>query len=41
MRITIIDLIGVVSRNDILEEKFNEKFVTLGMNRAITKTLGE
>ena len=34
-------LIGVVSRNDILEEKFNEKFVTLGMNRTITKTLGE
>ena len=34
-------LIGVVSRKDILEEKFNEKFVTLGMKRTITKTLGE
>ena len=33
--------IGVVSRKDILEEKFNEKFVTLGMKRTITKTLGE
>jgi CBS domain-containing protein len=33
-------LIGVVSRKDILEEKFNERFVTLGMKRTITKTLG-
>ncbi|MDN5868814.1 MAG: CBS domain-containing protein [Candidatus Nitrosocosmicus sp.] len=34
-------LIGVVSRKDILEEKFNEKFVTLGMKKTITKTLGK
>ena len=26
-------LIGVISRKDILEEKFNERFVTLGMKR--------
>ncbi len=34
-------LIGVVSRKDIIEEKFNEKFVTLGMKKTITKTLGK
>lgn len=34
-------LIGVVSRKDILEEKFNERFVTLGMKKTITRTLGE
>lgn len=34
-------LIGVVSRKDILEEKFNERFVTLGMKKTITKSLGE
>src|SRR4029079_17581334 len=33
-------LIGVVSRKDILEEKFNERFVTLGMKKTITKSLG-
>jgi hypothetical protein len=30
-----------VSRKDILEEKFNERFVTLGMKKTITRTLGE
>jgi len=34
-------IIGVVSRKDILEEKFNERFVTLGMKKTITKSLGE
>ena len=34
-------LIGVVSRKDIIEEQFNEKFVTLGMKKTITKTLGK
>lgn len=34
-------LIGVVSRKDIIEEKFNERFVTLGMKKTITKTLGK
>lgn len=33
-------LIGVLSRKDIIEEKFNERFVTLGMKRTITKILG-
>jgi CBS domain-containing protein len=33
-------LIGVVSRKDIIEEKFNERFVTIGMKRTVTKTLG-
>lgn len=34
-------LIGVISRKDIIEEKFNERFVTIGMKRTITKTLGQ
>lgn len=34
-------IIGVVSRKDIIEEKFNEKFVTIGMKKTITKTLGQ
>jgi CBS domain-containing protein len=34
-------IIGVVSRKDIIEEKFNERFVTIGMKKTITKTLGE
>ena len=34
-------LIGVVSRKDIIEEKFNERFVTIGMKRTVTKTLGQ
>jgi CBS domain-containing protein len=33
-------LIGVVSRKDIIEEKFNERFVTIGMKKTITKNLG-
>jgi CBS domain-containing protein len=33
-------IIGIVSRKDILEEKFNERFVTIGMKKTITKTLG-
>lgn len=34
-------LIGVVSRKDIIEEKFNERFVTIGMKKTITKNLGQ
>jgi CBS domain-containing protein len=34
-------LIGVVSRKDIIEEKFNERFVTIGMKKTVTKTLGQ
>ena len=34
-------IIGVVSRKDIIEEKFNERFVTLGMKKMITKNLGQ
>jgi CBS domain-containing protein len=34
-------LIGIVSRKDIIEEKFNERFVTIGMKKTITKTLGQ
>ncbi|MDQ4074380.1 MAG: CBS domain-containing protein, partial [Thermoproteota archaeon] len=34
-------IIGVLSRKDILEEKFNERFVTIGMKRTITKVLGK
>ena len=34
-------IIGIVSRKDIIEEKFNERFVTIGMKKTITKTLGE
>ena len=33
-------LIGVVSRKDVIEEKFNERFVTIGMKKTITKTIG-
>ena len=33
-------IIGIVSRKDIIEEKFNERFVTIGMKKTITKTLG-
>jgi hypothetical protein len=34
-------IIGIVSRKDIIEEKFNERFVTIGMKKTITKTLGK
>ncbi len=34
-------IIGIVSRKDVLEEKFNERFVTIGMKKTITKTLGQ
>jgi CBS domain-containing protein len=34
-------IIGIVSRKDIIEEKFNERFVTIGMKKTITKTVGE
>jgi CBS domain-containing protein len=34
-------IIGIVSRKDIIEEKFNERFVTIGLKKTITKTLGE
>lgn len=34
-------LIGVVSRSDILTEKLNERFVSIGTERTVTKTLGK
>ena len=34
-------IIGIVSRKDIIEEKFNERFATIGMKKTITRTLGE
>lgn len=34
-------IIGVLSRKDIIEEKFNERFVTIGLKKTITKTLGQ
>src|SRR5919201_7057659 len=34
-------LIGIVSRSDILTEKMNERFVTVGRKRIATATLGE
>lgn len=34
-------LLGVVSRSDILAEKINERFVTIGRKMTVTTTLGE
>jgi CBS domain-containing protein len=34
-------LIGVISRSDILKEKINEMFVTIGREKIVTTTLGE
>ena len=34
-------IIGVVSRSDILTEKLNERFVSIGMEKTVTKTLGK
>jgi CBS domain-containing protein len=34
-------LIGVISRSDILKEKINERFVTIGREKTVTTTLGE
>jgi CBS domain-containing protein len=34
-------LIGVISRSDILKEKINEMFVTIGREKTVTTTLGE
>jgi CBS domain-containing protein len=34
-------LIGVCSRSDVLKEILNERFVTLGMTRTVTRTIGE
>ena len=34
-------LIGVISRSDILKEKINERFVTIGRVKTVTMTLGE
>src|ERR687893_412564 len=34
-------LIGVCSRPDVLKEILNERFVTIGMTRTITRTIGE
>ncbi|MDQ3837742.1 MAG: CBS domain-containing protein [Thermoproteota archaeon] len=34
-------LIGVISRSDILREKLNERFVTIGREKTVTTTLGE
>jgi CBS domain-containing protein len=34
-------LVGIVSRSDILTEKMNERFVTVGRKRIATTTLGQ
>jgi CBS domain-containing protein len=34
-------LLGVISRSDILVEKINERFVTIGRKRTVTTSLGE
>jgi predicted transcriptional regulator len=34
-------IIGVISRSDILKEKLNERFVTIGRERTVTTTIGE
>ncbi len=34
-------IIGVVSRSDLLTEKLNERFVSIGMEKTVTKTLGK
>ncbi len=34
-------LIGVCSRSDVLKEILNERFVTIGMTRTVTRTVGE
>lgn len=34
-------LIGVCSRSDVLKEILNERFVTIGMKRTSTRTIGE
>ena len=34
-------LIGVCSRSDVLKEILNERFVTIGMTRTVTRTIGE
>ena len=34
-------LIGLCSRSDVLKEILNERFVTIGMTRTVTRTIGE
>jgi CBS domain-containing protein len=34
-------LIGVCSRSDVLKEILNKRFVTIGMKRTVTRTIGE
>ena len=34
-------LIGVCSRSDVSKEILNERFVTIGMTRTVTRTIGE
>jgi CBS domain-containing protein len=34
-------IVGVISRSDILKEKLNERFVTIGRERTVTTTIGE
>ena len=34
-------LIGVCSRSDVLQEILNERFVTIGMTKTVTRTIGE
>ena len=34
-------IIGVISRSDILKEKLNKRFVTIGRERTVTKTIWE
>lgn len=34
-------LIGVCSRSDVLKEILNERFVTIGMTKTVTRSIGE
>jgi CBS domain-containing protein len=34
-------LIGICSRSDVLKEILNERFVTIGMTKRVTRTIGE
>ncbi|MFL6524510.1 MAG: HPP family protein [Nitrososphaera sp.] len=34
-------LIGICSRSDVLKEILNERFVTIGMTRTLTRTIGD
>jgi len=34
-------LLGICSRSDVLKEILNERFVTIGMTRTLTRTIGD